>query len=64
MREEFNIEYKGRRYNFELDKKDGMIWLIQDDNLKSKTNSGQIIPARNIDEAKETAKLMLYSMGY
>jgi hypothetical protein len=64
MREAFNVEYKERIFNFELDKKDGMIWLIQDDEIKSKTNSGQVIPARNIDEAKKTAKEMLYSMGY
>ncbi|WP_369752205.1 hypothetical protein AB3G34_09045 [Flavobacterium sp. WC2409] len=64
MREAFDVEYKGRIFNFELDKKDGLIWLIQDDEIKSKTNSGQVIPARNIDEAKETAKVMLYAMGY
>lgn len=64
MREAFNVEYKERIFNFEVDKKDGMIWLIQDDEIKSKTNSGQVIPARNIDEAKKIAKEMLYSMGY
>ena len=64
MREPFTIEYKGRIFNFELDRKDGIIWLIQDDEIKSKTNNGQVIPARNIDEAKETAKQMLYAMGY
>lgn len=64
MEELFTIEYKGRIFNFELDRKDGMIWLIHDDKIKSKTNVGQVIPARNIDEAKETAKQMLYAMGY
>ncbi|MEO6174035.1 MAG: hypothetical protein ABIP27_02685 [Flavobacterium circumlabens] len=64
MREAFYIEYKERIFNFELDTKDGMIWLIQDDEIKSKTNNGQVIPARNIQEAKQTAKEMLYAMGY
>lgn len=64
MREEFTIEYKGQIFKFELDKKDGMIWLIQNDKFKSKTNIGQVIQAKNIEEAKETAKQMLYAMGY
>jgi hypothetical protein len=64
MREPFTVNYKSTIYNFELDTNDGMIWLIQNDGVNSKTNSGQVVPARNIEEAKETAKLMLYSMGY
>ena len=64
MREHFVVEYKGNLFNFEFDKNDGLIWLIQNDEIKSKTNNGQVKPARNLEEAKKIAELMLYSMGY
>ncbi|WP_313115383.1 hypothetical protein [Aequorivita sediminis] len=63
MNTKFSIVYKGSNFDCELDK-DGLVWIIQDDELKSKTNNGQVKPARNLNEAKEIAELMLYSMGY
>jgi hypothetical protein len=61
MENRFSIEYKGNNYDCELDK-EGLVWIIQKDEMKS--NNGQVRPAKNLDEAKEIAKLMLYSMGY
>jgi len=42
MREHFIVKYKGNLFNFELDKGDGLVWLIQDDKIKSKNNNGQV----------------------
>ena len=64
MREQFSIEYKNQIFNFELNKKDGMVWLIQNDEINSKSNHGQVLPAKDIAEAKEIAAQMLYTMGY
>jgi len=63
MNTKFSIIYKETNFNCELDR-DGFVWIIQDDELRSKTNNGQVKPARNLNEAKEIAELMLYSMGY
>jgi len=63
MNKKFSIIYKGSNYNCELDR-DGLVWIIQDDEIKSKINNGQVKPALNLNDAKETAKLMLYSMGH
>ncbi len=63
MNKKFSITYKESQFDCELDK-DGLVWIIQNDDIKSKTNNGQVKPARNLDEAKEIAELMLYSMGY
>ena len=64
MRDAFTIEYKGKNFQFEVDRNDGLVWLIQNDKVESKTNNGQITPARNLEEAKNIAELMLYTMGY
>lgn len=60
---EFSIIYKGSNFDCELDG-NGNVWIVQDDELKSKTSNGQVKPARSLDEAKEIAEQMLYSMGY
>lgn len=64
MRKPFTVEYKKNIFQFELDTKNGLIWLIQDDAIKSKSNNGQVVPARNLKEAKKIAEEMLYSLGY
>jgi hypothetical protein len=61
MEKRFSIEYKGNNFNCEIDK-DGLVWIIDKDEMKS--NNGQVRAAKNLDDAKEIAKLMLYSMGY
>lgn len=64
MREKFQIIYKNRAFNFELDK-DGFVWLMVEKNgIVSGSNQGQVNPARNINEAREIAEIMLYAMGY
>ncbi|RAV27544.1 hypothetical protein [Sinomicrobium soli] len=63
MNEIFSIMYKGKSYYCELDE-DGFVWISLEDDINSKTNNGQVKPARNLQEAKEIAELMLYSMGY
>ena len=63
MNTQFSIIYKDNNFDCELDR-DGLVWINQNDLLKSKTNNGQVRPARNLEEAKEIAELMLYSMGY
>jgi len=40
MREQFVVEYNGNVFNLELNKGDGLVWLIQ---IKSKTNNGETV---------------------
>lgn len=62
MTENFELEYKDHLHTFEWDKKDGNVWLIENDGMKS--NSGQVKPAKSLDQAKEIARQMLHVMGY
>ena len=63
MSTKFSIVYKGSNFDCELDK-NGLVWIVQDDELESKTNNGQVKPAMDLNEAKEIAELMLHSIGY
>jgi hypothetical protein len=56
----FEIEKDGRTFSFSLDKH-GMVWLM--DAKKGNSNLGQERPVNSLEEAKETAELMLYAMG-
>ncbi len=56
----FKIEKDGKTFSFSLDKH-GTVWLI--DNKNGNSNYGQDKPVNSLEEAKETAQLMLYAMG-
>lgn len=56
----FEINAEGKIFNFLLDKQ-GTVWLIENENESS--NFGQERPVASINEARETAKLMLHAMG-
>ena len=56
----FEIEKDGITFNFSLDKH-GIVWFM--DAKKGNSNHGQERPVKSLEEAKETADLMLYAMG-
>ena len=60
----FDLFIKNRVYSFEVDDQ-GQVWLIEEnERLGSEgTNYGQIQPARNIEDAKQIGRLMLYALG-
>lgn len=60
MKNVFQLTVDEQTYDFELDEH-GTVWLKEKN--KSGTNQGQTKPAKNLDEAKEIARLMLYAMG-
>ena len=64
MIQKFSITYKGAIYRFEFAPSDGIVWLIDENKIPSKTNLGQEEPAKNLDEARIIAKQMLHALGY
>jgi hypothetical protein len=60
MESTFDINLDGKTFHFSIDKH-GLVWLIENENENS--NFGQERPVKTIEEAKETAKLMLYASG-
>jgi len=60
MTHTFHLTVDEHTFYFELDEH-GTIWLK--DQSGSGSNQGQTRPARNLDEAKEIARLMLFAMG-
>ena len=60
MKQPFSLFIGQSTFDFELDEH-GMVWLK--DQNGSGSNLGQTQPARNLDEAKEIARLMLFAMG-
>jgi len=59
---QFTVETEGKNYSFSINSK-GLVSLHDGDDIIDAVDFGQEAPVKTMEEAKETAKIMLFALG-